>query len=154
MPAVYLLVWKGKNMKTRTTTIFFLLVLLAGMLLSACGSSNRQIKDDELTTVTSYSAPAAEHILTGMANLDYATFSADFSDQLKAGITAEKFEALAKDLNGKLGAYVSHEVSRAEETEGGYISVSYKTRFEKGSVIMRLVHEAADPHLISGLWFQ
>jgi hypothetical protein len=26
---------------------------------------------------------------------------------LKAGITAEKFEALAKDLNGKLGAYVS-----------------------------------------------
>jgi hypothetical protein len=141
-------------MKTRKISIFFLFALLMSMLLSACGSSNRQIKDDELTTVTAYSAPAAEHILTGMANLDYATFSADFSDQLKAGITAEKFEVLAKDLNGKLGAYVSHEVSKAEETEGGYISVSYKTRFEKGSVTMRLVHESADPHLVSGLWFR
>jgi hypothetical protein len=141
-------------MKTRLTIKFFVFILLTSMLLAACGSSNRQIKDDELTAVLDYSAPAAEHIITGMANLDYETFSADLSDVMKDAMTADKFETLAKDLNSKLGAYVSHEVSRAEETESGFISVSYRTKFEKGSVTMRLVHEAADPHLVSGLWFQ
>jgi major membrane immunogen (membrane-anchored lipoprotein) len=141
-------------MKTRTITSLFILVLVAGLLLTGCGSSNRQIVDDELTSVTTYSAPAVENILTGMENFDYETFSADFSDQLKAGITAEKFDALAKDLQGKLGAYQSHEVSKAEEVEGGFISVSYKTKFEKATITVRLVHEAAEPHLVSGLWFQ
>jgi hypothetical protein len=141
-------------MKTRSIVKFFVFVLLTSMLLTACGSSNRQIKDNELTAVLTYSAPAAEHIITGISNLDYESFSADFADVMKDALTVDKFETLAKDLNSKLGAYVSHEVSRAEETEGGFISVSYRTKFEKGSVTMRLVHDAADPHLVSGLWFQ
>jgi hypothetical protein len=147
-------IWKGKKMKTQSIAKRVILFLLAGLLLAACGPSNRQIQDDELIRVLAYSAPAAEHIITGMASMDYDTFSADFSDQMKSGITPDKFEALVNDLSGKLGAYESHEVSKAEETEGGYISVSYKTKFEKGTVTMRLVHEAAEPHLVSGLWFQ
>jgi hypothetical protein len=86
--------------------------------------------------------------------MDYESFSADFTDQMKSSIDAAKFEALVNDLTSKLGAYQSHELSKAEEVEGGFVSVTYKTKFEKATITMRLVHESAEPHLVSGLWFK
>ena len=141
-------------MKTKTYSKFFFIVLLAGLFLTACGSNAAKIEGDELTSVAAYSAPAADHIATGMANMDYESFSADFTDQMKSSIDAAKFEALVNDLNSKLGAYQSHELSKAEEIEGGFVSVTYTTKFEKATITMRLVHESAEPHLVSGLWFK
>jgi hypothetical protein len=141
-------------MKTQTYCKFFFLVLLAGLFLTACGSSAAKIEGDELTSVAAYSVPAADHIVTGMVNMDYESFSADFTDQMISSIDAAKFEALVNDLNSKLGAYQSHELSKAEEVEGGFVSVTYTTKFEKATITMRLVHESAEPHLVSGLWFK
>jgi hypothetical protein len=141
-------------MNNRSFLKFLLLILVSSLLVPACSGGGKQITGEDLTAVTAYSAPAAEHIITGMANMDYETFSADFTDEMKSAIDAVKFEALVTDLNGKVGAYVSHEISKAEEIEGGLINVVYKTKFEKATINMRLVHEAAEPHLVSGLWFQ
>jgi hypothetical protein len=141
-------------MNTQSFLKFVVLTLVCGLLLAACGGGAAQIKGDELTAVTTFSAPMAENIVNGMKNADHDTFAADFDDDMQAAFTPEKFNDMLKDLNSKLGACVSYEFTRAEKVDGGYIAVSYRTKFEKATVTMRLVHHEAEPHLVSGLWFR
>jgi len=141
-------------MNTRMALKTFVVILVFGFLLSACGGGANQIKGDELTAIAEWSAPIAEGILDGIKNADRDTFVADFNDEMKTAFTQETFDNLLLDLGRKLGAYVSHELSSAEKVEGGSIAVSYRTRFEKATVTMRVVHEEAEPHRVAGLWFR
>lgn len=130
------------------------LMLLAGLLLAACAPAAEQITGEDLAAVEEWSIPIAEGILSGMQNADRDAFVLNFNDEMKAAFTPEQFDALLQDLGARLGPYVSHELSRAEIAEGGFIAVSYRVRFEQATVTMRVVHEEAEPHRVAGLWFR
>ncbi|HSV85160.1 MAG TPA: DUF3887 domain-containing protein, partial [Levilinea sp.] len=131
-----------------------ILILISSLLLAACAPGAESITGEELTAVAEWSAPIAEGILSGMKNADHNTFVLNFNDQMKSAFTPGEFDAMLNDLGGRLGAYDSHELSGAERVEGGFIAVFYRTRFEKASVTMRVIHEEAEPYLVAGLWFR
>jgi hypothetical protein len=141
-------------MNTQSILKLVVLTLVCGLILTACGGGAAQIKGDELTAVTAFSAPMAENIVNGMKNADHETFVSDMDETMQAAFTPDKFDDMLKDLNSKLGACESYEFSRAEKVDGGYIAVSYRTKFEKATVTMRVVHHEDEPHLVSGLWFR
>ena len=63
------------------------------------------------------------------------------------------FPDLQLQIIGKIGAYLSREV-RSVEQSGEFIAVIYTAKFELDDpVIVRVVFEAAEPHSVTGLWF-
>jgi hypothetical protein len=60
---------------------------------------------------------------------------------------------LKKDRDAKLGLYVSRTVNSVIQT-GDFYAVIYDAKFEKDeAVVIRVVFRLADPHQVSGLWF-
>lgn len=57
------------------------------------------------------------------------------------------------DRDSKLGLYISREVNSVVQT-GEFYAVLYDAKFEKDdAVTVRVVFRVAEPHEISGLWF-
>ena len=137
-------------MKIRNLLWIGLLVIL----LSACGGAQETIlTGDEKDAVLEFSEPMTDNLLAGMNANDYATFSMDFDEQMLAAMTEANFAEFKKDRDSKLGAYVSRQVDSVRQS-GDFYAVIYKTEFEKDdNVSMRVVFRLADPHNISGLWF-
>ena len=94
-----------------------------------------------------------DNLLAGMNAGDYAVFSQDFDQDMLSAMTETEFDKLKADRDLKLGLYVSREVDSVVQT-GDFYAVIYDAKFEKdGAVTMRVVFRIAEPHEISGLWF-
>jgi hypothetical protein len=131
-----------------------LFVLVLG-LLAGCSPSPKAttLTADQQAAVLAYSEAKTDNLLAGLKAGDYAMFSKDFDPAMLSAMTQAQFEALKKDRDAKLGAYVSRQVSSVVQT-GNYFAVSYDTKFEKDdNVTVRVVFQAAEPHQVSGLWF-
>jgi hypothetical protein len=140
---------KSGNMKKT----FCLLVVLVMVLLAGCGARQALLSGEEREAVLAYSEPKTDNLTAGMNANDYAVFSKDFDSQMLEAMDQPRFESFKKDRDGKLGAYVSRQVNSVIN-QGEFISVIYDTVFEKDDkVVMRVVFRAAEPHQISGLWF-
>jgi hypothetical protein len=64
-----------------------------------------------------------------------------------------QFISLKQDRGNKLGNYLSRKVASVNQL-GEFIAVIYTAKFEKNEqVTVRVVFRAAEPHNISGLWF-
>jgi len=130
-------------------------VLWLVLLLSACGGQAKPqtLSGDARDAVLAYSEDMTDNLLTGLSEGDYAAFSRDFTEQMATSLSEAKFPELTLQIIGKLGAYVSREVQSVEQVDE-FITVTYAAKFEQDDpVTVRVVFEAAEPHRVTGLWF-
>ena len=84
---------------------------------------------------------------------DYTQFSEDFDQEMLNAMTSDNFASLKIDRDSKLGLYISREVNSVVQT-GEFYALLYDAKFEKDdAVTVRVVFRVAEPHEISGLWF-
>lgn len=139
-----------KNEK-KICTLFLIAFLFS--LLAGCGSQSTTLTGDDRDAVLAFSEAQTDNLLAGMNANDYASFSKDFDQDMLSAISQTQFATLKKDRDAKLGLYVSREVSSVTQT-GDFYTVNYDARFEKEDAVMvRVVFRVAEPHQISGLWF-
>jgi len=140
-------------MKFKNLPILLLLVVLLVGTLASCGSQETLLTADEKDAVLDFSEAKTDNLLAGMNTNDYAMFSQDFDQEMLSAMTQTQFDSLKKDRDTKLGLYVSRQVNSVVQS-GDFYSVIYDAKFEKDeAVTMRVVFRVAEPHQISGLWF-
>ncbi|MBP1466445.1 DUF3887 domain-containing protein [Candidatus Chloroploca sp. M-50] len=139
-------------MKSKSIFIVLFAVLLS-MLLFGCGSSTTELTGTDMDAVLAFSEDKTDALLSGMNNNDYAAFAQDFDVDMRKAMPQAQFDALKKDRDAKLGLYVSREVSSVVLSNEFY-AVNYTAKFEKDdNVVVRVVFHVAEPHQVSGLWF-
>jgi O-glycosyl hydrolase len=122
-------------------------------LLGACAAQPISITGPERDSVLAYSEARTDNMMIGLNTGSYSAFARDFDAKMKEALTEAKFGDTQTQVVGKIGKYVARQIDRVEKT-GDFIAVVYAARFEGDSpVAMRVVFNAAEPHLISGLWF-
>jgi hypothetical protein len=122
-------------------------------LLAGCGPKGTTLTGNEREAVMVFSESKADNLLAGMNANDYAAFSQDFDQEMLNAMNQSQFDMLKKDRDAKLGLYVSRQVSRVVQT-GDFYVVLYDAKFEKETAVtVRVVFRIADPHKVSGLWF-
>ena len=132
--------------------ILFLVVFLFS-LLAGCGSQSTSLTEEDKEIVLAFSEGKTDNLLTGMNTNDYAAFSRDFDQDMLDAMSQTQFDALKKDRDAKLGLYLSREVHNVTQT-GDFYTVNYDAKFEKDdAVTIRVVFRIAEPHQVSGLWF-
>lgn len=134
-----------------------LFCLMVGILLvvglTGCGSSSTTLTGADKDAVLAFSEAKTDTLLAGMNAGDYALFSQDFDTDMLKAMTQSEFDKLKADRDAKLGSYVSREVNSVVQS-GDFYSVVYDAVFEKDNAVMvRVVFRVADPHEVSGLWF-
>ncbi len=137
----------------RVLTLLTLLLLAGCSLIKAPLTETRTLEGDEQQQALDYAAPKAEMVIAGLVAGDYEQFSTDFSQSMKQGMNQAAFDQLLDMFETRLGSYQSHEVSVVLRDEK-FTTVAYKMIFEKDdAVVMRVVFDNQEPHLITGLWF-
>lgn len=137
----------GKKFQT------LLLAALLVFLLAGCAPQETVLSGDEQDAVLAFSEAKTDNLLAGLNAGDYAMFSADFDQDMLNAMTQAQFDALKLDRDAKVGLYVSREVTSVVQ-QGDFYAVVYSAAFEKApDVTVRVVFRIADPHQVSGLWF-
>jgi hypothetical protein len=140
-------------MKTRQILPLCWLVTILAVLLASCGSSEKTLTGADQEAVLAFSEAMTDNLLAGLNNNDYTAFSRDFDQDMLAAMSAAKFADLKADRDVKVGQYLSREVASVVQT-GDFYVVIYTAAFDKeAQVTMRVVFRVAEPHNISGLWF-
>ena len=136
----------------KKVSILFLVAFLFS-LLAGCGSQATALTEEDQDAVLAFSEGKTDNLLTGMNANDYAAFSRDFDQDMLDAMSQTQFAELKKDRDAKLGLYVSREVHSVTQT-GDFYTVNYDAKFEKDdAVTIRVVFRIAEPHQVSGLWF-
>ena len=138
-----------------------LAILLGAMLLLAAGCSAARssiiepivLEGTERDAVLDYAQEPAENLLDGLIARDYEQFSRDFSETMKQGMDQQAFADLLAMLDNKLGTFQSSELVTVLQDEN-FTTLVYRLKYERDNqVSMRVVFDNAEPHSISGLWF-
>jgi hypothetical protein len=136
----------------KKTHILLGIALLLG-LLAGCGPRGTPLTGNEREAVLAFSEAKTDNLLAGMNANDYAAFSQDFDQEMSNAMTLPQFNTMKKDRDSKLGLYVSRQVNSVLQT-GDFYLVIYDAKFEKeAAVTVRMVFRIAEPHKVSGLWF-
>ena len=136
----------------KKVSILFLVAFLFS-LLAGCGSQATSLTEEDKDAVLAFSEAKTDNLLIGMNTNDYAAFSMDFDQDMLDAMSQTQFDALKKDRDAKLGLYLSREVHSVTQTVEFY-TVNYDAKFEKDdAVTIRVVFRIAEPHQVSGLWF-
>lgn len=132
----------------------FLLAVLAVSFLAGCGGSQgTTLTGTDKDAVLAFSETKTDNLLAGMNVNDYAAFSRDFDQDMLKAMSQTAFDKLKKDRDAKLGLYVSRQVNSVVQM-GDFYAVIYDAKFEKeNTVTVRVVFRVAEPHEVSGLWF-
>jgi hypothetical protein len=134
-------------------TKFTWLAIIFVVILSGCGTSETTLTGPDQEAVLAFSEAKTDTLLAGMNANDYAAFSADFDQAMLDAMTESSFATFKQDRDAKLGLYVSRQVKTVVQS-GDFYAVIYEAEFEKeDSVTVRVVFRAAEPHEVSGLWF-
>ena len=133
--------------------VLFLSALLFSLLVGCGGSQGTALSGADKDAVLAFSEAKSDNLLAGMNANDYAAFSKDFDQAMLNAMTQTEFDKLKKDRDAKLGLYVSRTVHSVMQS-GDFYAVIYDAKFEKdAAVTVRVVFRVADPHEVSGLWF-
>ena len=87
------------------------LALMVVSFLAGCGSKETSLTGVDRDAVLAFSESKTDNLVAGMKSNDYAMFSGDFDQDMLKAITQSQFDALKKDRDAKLGAYVSRQVN-------------------------------------------
>lgn len=129
------------------------LTILILSLLVGCSSQITTLTGSDRDAVLAFSEAKTDNLFVGMSTGDYATFSKDFDQAMLDAMAKDQLDALKKDHDARFGAYLSREVNSVVK-QGDYYAVIYDVKFEKVSAVMvRVVFSIAEPHPVSGLWF-
>ena len=140
-------------MKIEKKVSILFLVAFIFSLLAGCGSQATSLTEEDQDAVLAFSEGKTDNLLTGMNANDYAAFSRDFDQDMLDAMSQTQFAELKNDRDAKLGLYVSREVHSVTQT-GDFYTVNYDAKFEKDdAVTIRVVFRIAEPHQVSGLWF-
>ena len=132
-------------------TLFLIALILS--LVAGCSPKSTPVTGSDLEAVLEFSEEKTDSLLAAMNANDYAQFSEDFDQEMLNAMTSDNFASLKIDRDSKLGLYISREVNSVVQT-GEFYAVLYDAKFEKDdAVIVRVVFRVAEPHEISGLWF-
>lgn len=138
-------------MKTKLFSLGLVFVLVA--LLAGCSPKVAPLSGAERDAVLAFSEAKTDNLLAGMNAGDYAMFSRDFDPDMLKAMPQSQFDAVKKDRDSKVGLYVSRTVNSVLQ-QGDFYIVVYNAKFEKDAdVVVRVVFRVAEPHLVSGLWF-
>jgi hypothetical protein len=139
-------------MNKKKTHVLLGIALFLG-LLAGCGPRGTPLTGNEREAVLAFSEAKTDNLLAGMNANDYAAFSQDFDQEMSNAMTLPQFNAMKKDRDSKLGLYISRQVNSVLQT-GDFYLVIYDAKFEKEAVVtVRMVFRIAEPHKVSGLWF-
>jgi hypothetical protein len=140
-------------MKNGKKTYALFLIAFLFSLLVGCGSQGTTLTGADKDAVLAFSEAKTDNLLAGMNANDYTLFSKDFDQEMLSAMSKTQFDALKKDRDAKLGLYVSRQVNSIVQ-QGDFYAVIYDAKFEKdAAVTIRVVFRIAEPHQISGLWF-
>jgi len=140
-------------MKSQPKILSLLAIVLLFGLLTACASAGTTLTGVERDAVLAFSEAKTENLLAGMNANDYAAFSKDFDQDMLNAIPQAQFNVIKKDRDEKLGLYTSRQVKNVTQ-QGDFYVVFYEAKFEKDdTVTVRVVFRIAEPHQVSGLWF-
>ncbi len=129
------------------------LAVLVVSFLAGCGSQGTTLTGVDKDAVLAFSEAKTDNLLAGMNAGDYAMFSKDFDQDMLKAMTEAQFATLKTDRDAKLGLYISRQVNSVVQ-QGDFYAVIYDAKFEKdGAVTVRVVFRVAEPHEVSGLWF-
>ena len=130
-----------------------LLAVLLVSLLAGCGSQGTTLTGADKDAVLAFSEAKTDNLLAGMNANDYTMFSKDFDQDMLKAMTEAQFATLKTDRDAKLGLYISRQVNSVMQ-QGDFYAVIYDAKFEKDeAVTVRVVFRVAEPHEVSGLWF-
>ncbi len=138
-------------------TTAVLAVVIAGMTIGAIlgftALQGNALTGSEREAVLAYSEPLTDNLMQAINRNDYAAFSRDLNERMKSAINADGFTNMRVKVNGKIGNYVSRQIDSITVT-GDFITVIYSVKFEnEEQVTVRISFDKAEPHRISGLWF-
>ena len=96
-------------MKTKLTTLFVLLVV--AMVTAACGSSSANVAQEKAESVLSQEEASTliDSALQAINTGDYATWSKDWADDMKAAIKDPDFQSYRQQVVTQYGEYVAIE---------------------------------------------
>jgi hypothetical protein len=128
-------------------------IIVVVFLVSACSAVSVSLNGADKDAVLAYSEAKTDNLMQAMNANDLAAFSRDLNDKMKGAFTADNFASMQSKVGGKIGKYISRQVSSILQT-GDNVTVIYAARFEnEDAVIMRVSFETAEPHRVSGLFF-
>lgn len=140
-------------MKTEKKIHALFLIAILISLLSSCAPKPVILTGADREAVLAFSESMTDNLLAGMNAGDYAVFSRDFDADMLKTMTSAQFDALKTDRDEKVGLYISRTVADVYQQDD-FSVVVYTAKFEKeAEVLVRVVFRLADPHQVSGLWF-
>jgi hypothetical protein len=125
-------------------------IMLTAALFAGCG-----IKEADIP----YADGMAENILQGIKANDYAMFSRDFGEKLKAAINEDAFSGMVAQFADTIGTYESKAFAQAANTtedDVEYTVVVYKAKFTKedSDVLVTVTFGGEDDsRTVEGLFF-
>jgi hypothetical protein len=126
------------------TTLFMMTAIFAGCGINS-GVQGSPLASDQGGTLTAedvaYAEPLVDNMLAGINDGDYAVFSRDFSDVMKAAITEEKFNELTGLLTSIIGEYGQRsftQAAKATQNDTLYTVITYTAKYsnEPGDVLI------------------
>lgn len=142
----------GAELATAGILVLVILLMTSGAV-AAVVLQDKSLTGSERQAVLTYTEPMTTNLLTAIDDRDYAAFSRDLDDKMKSAITADGLIAMRAKVSDKIGKYISRQVTSVTPS-GNFITVIYTARFENDDpVTVRVSFEAAEPHRISGLFF-
>ena len=139
-------------MNIKKTILVYASVFFITFLVGCSSTQTTPLASLEGINIHEISKPMAENIMISLANEDFSSFSRDFDEAMQKAMTEPAFIEIRKMFWDEYGEYQSLSLT-STSTKQGYLLVFYSLKFEKGEVIMQVVHQPQPPHLVSGLWF-
>lgn len=141
-------------MTNKKLILWMIMVSLAAALLAGCGQQAKVLEGTEREDVLAYTEEKTDNLLAGMNDQDYAAFSRDFNARMSQAIPEASFSSLLTSITGKIGKYVSREVTSVN-LGNGIVTVIYNAKFEQeDDVTITATYETKDDHQLSGLYFK
>ena len=140
-------------MKEQKNLHILAIVILLLSLLAGCSPQTSILTGSDRDAVLAFSEAKTDNLFIEMNTGDFAAFSKDFDRDMLSAVTKDQFDALKKDHDARFSLYLSRQVNSVLK-QGDFYVVVYDAKFEKeAAVTVRVVFRIAEPHQISGLWF-
>ena len=127
--------------------------LVALFALTGCAGA-KTLPAEEATAFANQVDAMTENLLVSLSNYNYAAYIQDMDAKMKAASSEAQFEQAYAMVIGKIGKYVSRQMTKVTEQEQ-FRTVVYDAQFEQEEhVTVRVVYNiAGDRPLVSGRWF-
>ncbi|HSL46127.1 MAG TPA: DUF3887 domain-containing protein [Anaerolineales bacterium] len=122
-------------MKTKLTTLFVLWI--TAMIAVACGSASANVSQGKAESILTQAEASAliDNALQALNTGDYATWSRDWADDMKAAIKDSDFQEYRQQIVSQYGQYVDLESIKAQPgTNADRVRWVVIADFEKGKI--------------------